>query len=375
MAAPDPYSGTPEEFNATHWKECVANFRPSGTNSFSQTGGEAALTGYVPAARVRGALRFLIGYNNTETVASFGTAPYTSTKLIQRTNPVCHPRYPNLVCTSAAEEEFKPADYIQGGQTRLKVAANTGVLAGTSIGNRAQYKWAKITARFQPIPYDLASDEGINREVEWQRNTWVDLEPRIEFLSLDGFQLIVAEGESNTAPLTNPKGTAFPAPFGQILVKPDIVVRWYLVPSRFVFGLGNFPDKIIAGMGKVNSASFMAFPAGTLLLLGAKMTRYPWPLQDGTEGSHVYNIEFMMSYFNPTKGKSADVQITTNLGHNNTPWRGNTLDADGNVVITAGDTNAGKWFLATRTGGSGVASVDPRLIEEFDFNLLFRSAL
>lgn len=376
MAAPDPYAGTVEEFTAAHWKEVVANFRPSGANSFSQTSGEAVLVGLVPAARVRGALRFLIGYNNVETVATFGTAPDTSTQLIQRTNPVYHPRYTNLVCTSAAEEEFKPTGaYVGGGAAArsLKAPSNSTVLSATDLLFRTNYEWAKITARFQPIPYDLAADEGIDRQAaEWQRNVWVDLEPRTEFLSLDGFRLIFSEGEGNTAPLTNPKGTEFPAPFGQILVKPDIVVRWYLVPGGFVMGTNSsFPTKIVAGLGKVNASSFLAYPAGTLLFLGAKMTRHPWTLRAGTEGGFLYSIEFMMSYFDPPKGKTGDAQIVTNRGHNNMPWRGTAEEG----ALVAGDTNAGKWFLATRTGGSGTIAVDPRLIEEYDFNLLFRSAL
>ncbi|TXH99558.1 MAG: hypothetical protein E6Q76_19610 [Rhizobium sp.] len=373
MAAPDPYAGTSEEFTALHWLECVQSFRPSGANSFSQTSGEAVLTGYVPAARVRGALRFLVGYNNVETVATFGTPPYTSTRLIQRTNPVYHPRYTRLICTNAAEEEFKPGDYMPGFGTRLKAGSNPRRIAATDLGARALYKWAKITARFQPPPYELAGDEGIDRQAaEWQRNVTIDVEPRIEFLSLDGFKLIIAEGETNTAPLTNPKGKEFPAPFGQILVKPDVVVRWFLVPSSFVMGAsGSLPDKILACCGKVNSTSFLSCPAGTLLMLGAKMQRFPWPLADGTEPAFVYNIDFMLNYFNPSKGKTGDAQITTNLGHNNAPWRGNAVEGG----IVAGDTNAGKWFLATRTGGNGASSVDPRLIEDIDLNLLFRSAL
>jgi hypothetical protein len=360
MAAPDPLSGTIEEFTATDWKECVANFRPSGPNSFSPESGEAALTGVVPAHKVRGAMRFLLGYNNTETVAD--------KVYIQRTNPVYHPRYERMVCTSAAEEEFKPQSKTASLSTphTLKTPAVAAVSAAKSLGFRTGYTHAHITARFQPIPWELAEDS-IDREHEYQRNTWIDIEPRIEVLSLDGFKLIFAEGESNTPPVSNPKGKEYPAPFGQILVKPDVTMYWKSVPKRFLMPLG-LPRNVLAALGKVNDDSFNGFAKGTLLLMGAKLTRTPWALALGTEDPWNYQVMLAFSYFKPPKGKSADTQIDTNHGHNNMPWRGLAVEG----ALTAGDTNAGKWFLATRTGGSGVASVDPRLIEEASFPTIFR---
>ncbi|AMV24601.1 hypothetical protein VT84_09410 [Gemmata sp. SH-PL17] len=360
MPAPDPLAAGPEAFDASHWKEAVRNFRPSGANSFSSTGAEAVLEGIISGDRVRGALRFFLGYNAVQYLAG--------TYLIQRTNPAYHPRYTRLICTSVAEEEFKPGTKTLSSQTRLKVPANGFALAATNVGNRAAYQYAKITARFTPLVHNLFQDDQIDRLAqEWKRNVWVDVEPRIEFLSLDGFTLKFAEGESNAPPVSNPKGTDYPAPFGQILVKPDIVLHWGAVPSDFVLKTDtDLPKNILDGMGKVNRDEFRGYPAGTLLLLGAKLNRVPWALAMGTESAYVYNIELLMNYFNPTKGKASGFNITTNLGHNNMPWRGPS-------PVVAGDTNSGKWFLATRTGGSGAASVDPRLVEDYDYIKLFQS--
>lgn len=364
MPAPDPLAGTPEEFTIADWKECVGNFRASGPNSFSAESGEASLTGYVPAAKVRGALRFFLGYS---------TVPQAGPRLIQRTNPVYHPRYTNLVCTGAAEEEFAPD---AGG---LKKQANNSLdyggsplLAAPKVTHRSGYKRARVTLRFQPVPYQLASDADIDdlpgsrADNEHERNTWIEVDPKVETISLDGFTLRYAEGQANTPPLTNPFGKDFPAPFGQLLAKPDLVFNWKSVPKRFLESAGgpsDLPVNIVNCLGKVNDAAFRGYAAGTLLLLGAKMAKVPWPLAMGSETSWNYNVTFMFSFFDPPKGKTGDVQIVTNRGHNNLPYRGE---------LAAGDTNAGRWFLATRTGGAGVAAVDPRLLEESSFLTMFR---
>lgn len=370
MAAPDPLPPD-EQFTAADWKEAVANFRPSGPNSFSQEGGEAGLTGLIRAIKVRGCLRFMLGYNNVTLAAP---------KLIQRTNPIFHPRYTNMVCTNASEDEFSPGHKHQGDVLPLKTPSNPPTNAGTDIKFRTGYEWARVTARFQPIQWELASDDGIDRLAgEDQRNVWTDLVPRTEFLSLDGYQLLFAEGQANTPPLTNPKGKAFPAPFGQILVKPDVEFHWKHVPERFVM-LNSLPANIMRCLGKLNHDAFRGFAKGTLLLLGAKMTRTMWPLAAGTESLYNYQISLAASVFDPPKGKSADAVVVTERGHNNMPWRG-TADAG---ALTAGDFNAGKWFLATRTGGDAAIALggdgsditaDPRLIPYANFQTMFQQAV
>ncbi len=391
MAAPDPYVATEEEFTIADWKEAVANFRPGSGNSFSRESGEASLTGYIPAVKLRGALRFFLGYDNVS-----GTPKY-----INRTNPVYHPFYTNLVCTNAGEEEFKPSDYRAGVGRILKVAAKSAldysgspIFVAPKCTHRTAYTKARVTLRFQPVQWGFAEDGSIDRDHEYQRNTYPEFEPRTELLSLDGYQLIFAEGESCPGPLTNPKGAAVPAPFGQILVKPDIVFHWKHVPESFVM-LNGLPTKILEAMGKVNATAWRGYAAGTLLLVGAKMVRTPWSLAAGTEDLFNYQIALFMSHFNPTKGKTGNTAapITDNLGHNNLPWQGLAHGAavrEGAIaagllgaITNAGDTNAGKWFLATRTGGNGALALDgsgkditsdPRLIEAAEFKRIFWAA-
>ncbi len=397
MSAPDPYAGTEEEFTIADWKEVVANFRPGSGNSFSRRSGEASLTGLIPSVKLRGALRFFLGYDNVS-----GTPKY-----INRTNPVYHPLYTNLICTNAGEEEFSPGDYRAGVGRVLKVAAKSALsYSGSPIfvaprcTHRTAYKKARVTLRFQPVEWGFAEDGGsggggeFDRDHEYQRNTYPEFEPRTEVLSLDGYQLIFAEGENCPGLLTSPKGAAVPAPFGQLLVKPDLVFHWRNVPENFLMQNG-LPTKILEAVGKVNATAWRGYPAGTLLLVGAKLIRTPWGLAAGTESLFNYDVALLMSYFNPTKGKTGNpaVPITDNLGHNNLPWQGLAQGAairDGAIaagllgaITKAGDTNAGKWFLATRTGGNAALTLDGsgkditsdlRLIEAAEFKRIFWAA-
>lgn len=369
MAAPDPLRGTPEEFTHQHWREAVASFRPSGANLVSRQKAEAALVGYIDAVKIRGCLRYCLGYNAIKhNTGSAGTT-------MHRTNPVYHPLYPELYCTGTAEEEFSPTRGNVGVATpkvlgsipapALRDATTVGLGGGSTFLQpvRGKYRAAKVTLRFEPLLGRLLNDEHhlVADHAEYQRNTWIDQEPRVDVVSLSGFQLRYTEGTGLPAGYSSPFTKTYPAEIGQIIVKSDVRVTWRDVPEEYLFGQDDaaslasggakIPTRILYRLGTVNDDTFMGYARGTLALMGARLARTPWPLwvnlkepQDAFESKWEYTVEFLMTHFDPNKGFTGNpaAKITTNRGWNNSIWRG---DLSG-----AADGNAGMWFLATYDG-------------------------
>lgn len=411
MAAPNPYSGGVEDFDPdNHWGsvpglpdvrtytgESIGSFDPSGEGIYSAEAGEESMIGVVDSSRVRGFMRYCLGYNNMAT---------SGTYRLQRTNPICHPRFTNLVCTGVSHRPFKPRrsdaeTTVLLGTTnnKLKLSRNdgtSGVVCSAEIGGGtahtfpyyAGYQKELCTIRFSPAPYRYAQDADIT--YEYHRNTIIDTEPRTEVLTLSGYQVIYAEGGSNTGNLTNAKGKSAPGDLYQVLVRPDIKVTWFQVPEKFLTTnttIGQmYPNKILAGLGKVNNATWLTYPKGTLLFNGARLTRKPWALAAGgsaagtpptdlRESVFNYDVEFLFSYFNPVKGYDTDAQITNadTYGHNCLPYRGEPTG----TTIATDDLNAGRWFFATYSGqlnSIGTANGSRGLLEYTSFNNLFSSA-
>lgn len=424
MSAPNPYGGTDEDFDpTTHWGsfpgptpgrtytgESVASHDPSGEGFYSQEAGEESITGVIDSKRLRGFLRYCLGYNNMTTASSY---------MLQRTNPICHPRFTNLVCTGVAHRPFRPIRQTAvSGSTnqKLKLPRNddfTGVVAVTEAGPGstphtfpyfAGYDKEQVTLRFSPAPYRFAVDDASLKE--YQRNTIIDTEPRTEVLTLSGFQMIYAEGNGNTAPITNPYPKVAPGELGQVLIKPDVKISWFRVPEKFISqnsinAPGQlYPSKILRALGKVNKTDWISYKKGTLLFSGVHFMRKPWSLAAGgggvteypanaRESIFNYDVEFLFTHFDPPKGYHNNALIvdgtvlgtgTTGAdtrGHNCLPYRGEPTGA----LIASDDKNAGKWFIATYSGqanyiGNPVDAANPgskTLYEYSNFDNIFDS--
>lgn len=362
MPVTDPYAGSFEYFSATMWKEFVASHRPSGENIFSKKSGEASLAGFVPSASLKAAMRFMLGYEQVTSSAPFR---------LMRKNPIRHPYYEQLWCNGVAEVEFKPDATNRAAIKKMSQAV--GVNKPAALQYRGGYKYAKLVVRFGPT--DVTFREDVDPDypnlsadrLEYRRNVCIDMEPRTETLE-SKFVYKFAEGENCPAPYTNPKGAEVVAEQAQILVKPDVVVRWKDVPEDFIMLQGTKkPGNILFTLGRVNKFAFLGFEEGVLLLVAAKLTRYPWTLKPraglpgaALESEYLYDVEYLMSYFDPVKGFTGNppVQITGNLGHNNFPFRGN---------VAAVDPNAGQWFYASL---SGTLNGQP-LYQYVDYKYLF----
>lgn len=375
----DPLAGTPEEFTAAHWSETVGARHTGGEDHFSPDGdGESVLAGLVDNTRLRGAYRFCCGYNLVEG-AGDGVE-------LRRALPIRHPRWEELRCTAVSGRPFKP------GSTGAPAAPSTVLKqyvpnAPTlpTFAYFSRYRRANIFVQFRPTEYDCYDDTNIlyyqvvssggapqyTIKREWLRFSEPSFEPRIQELSLEGFKLVYQEGAGNTAPVSNPQGTEFPAPFGQITVKSDFQLVTHRLPQDFLFpGTSLLPTNVLRALGKVNRFDWNGYPAGTLLFIAARLARKRWSLRAGTEQGFLWRLEAHFSHFDPTKGYHGNAPVTSRRGWNNFPFRG-TLAA-GTELPSAGDKNAGKWFFAVRTAGTSTdEAVDPPLIESADFAWIY----
>jgi hypothetical protein len=390
MAAPDPLRGSAEEFSGIDWQQAVKSMEPAGDDTFSKTHGEGKLIGYVSEPRTRGALRFALGFDAVQpAVGTPDAADFVPARLL-RTNPVPHPLYPTLFCTSAAAVGLAPDG--QGGVQSVKAPGRAGApqppenrLGGGVDGFRAKYKRSRLSLRFEPLPYDLQTD--IFTTSERERNVIWDQEPRTEMLSLSGFTMTYAEG-SNLPVLTHssPSGKAYPAEVGQVLVKSDCRLTWFGVPERWLMFPGTKkPTRLLARLGTLNSADFFGYARGTLMFSAVKLTRYPWtlrvdplvPAADAVESTHHYTVEMIFSWFDPPRGFTnpgtgvATPLATTapnNAGWNCLPWRGHVIP-----LVRPTDGNAGRWFFSSYDG-SPPAAGGKTMFEYSDFTKAFDAA-
>lgn len=395
MAAPDPLRGTAEEFSGSDWRQVVGKMEPAGDSSFSATHGEAALVGLVSEEKTRGALRFALGWDAVEpAVGTPGDPGFVPARLL-RTNPVPHPKYPELWATGASELGLAP-----DGQGALRTTKTFGLVApllpaenrlgGGVTGQRAKYRESRVGLRFEPLPYELQTD--LFTTIEHQRNVVFDQESRAEILSLSGFTLTYAEGSdlpfathSSPAGAVGPPAAAkqpVPAETGQILVKSDCTLTWYRVPERWLFFPGTRkPTRMLARLGTLNSDTFFGYARGTLLFSSLKLTRFPWTLRAGPkagdtalESRHHYQAQIGLTWFDPPRGftgvggaaQPLDTIAPQNKGWNCKPWRGSV------VAGRPTDANAGKWFFATWDGNPPPGGVGQH--DYTDFAKIFDAA-
>jgi hypothetical protein len=402
MAAPNPYQGTPEDFGAADWKEFCRAWSP-GTGTFTHSGAEQALVGFVPEAKELAAIRYMLGY---------GAIGVGSTRSLLRTAPVAHPKYPNLFCTGVSTAPYQPdarlsASFSVDGRGIRRPNKNTNPDGGRPLPYFTGYRNTQLTLHFEPLTFSMEEDTGgtlvgggggssvTNGNFEYRRWCTWDLQPRVETLALDGSSLAFAEGDGNTAPTSRPIGERFPAEVGKLIVKADLTVKWHMVPADWVETPNRIPHKILKGLGKVNRYSFgdtgatfsapagtlLDYPVGTLLFSACKIDRRPNTLYHpgtaasltlGRESKTLLDVEFLFSFFDPPKGRDSNAVIDTDRGHNNFLWRGAQDRATGALVT--GDKNAGKWFLATYSGSKGTSgNPEPRLFDPFNFAMLFDS--
>lgn len=181
-------------------------------------------------------------------------------------------------------------------------------------GVTASFKYLQCRVNYEAPPYAILAD-GVP---EYLRFVVLTSEPNSEFLT--------RRYGSYRWPAGTPNLTSYVLAEGipQLLIKERLVFTWIQVPDDGFFTNGGqaypgaVPQKAIDGLGKVNSAEFYGYPAGTLLLEGFRLTPVAMPIlpsiigKDNFDGypQRAWNVDYYVTLFNPPP---AD---TNKRGHN-----------------------------------------------------------
>ncbi len=322
-----------DTFTKSDWKEAIETTQPGGGEAFSLESGEAVIVVEIPWLKARSFIRFTLGWSYAD-----NGSPYR----LRRENPQAHPRFPWLTASTVSFGSVSPVG-VAGVGTKVD---------GIYTGDVPVAKYARIlaTVRFVDRPWQFLTDADASTPArESLRNTYFDLSPSIEVLSAEGLNNI--KFAFSPGPPTGPPNTAIPAPFGTLMSKVNYSLNWMWVPQEYISnGTVFYPTKIMSCVGRVNSADFKGFPAGTLLLQAPTFQRFRFPLPGVTPFDNFfgYNIRFPLQYFDPTRGPVVGGPTPPLRGHQLIPWR-STL----------------QWFGCLREDGTS------RLYPEADFATLF----
>jgi hypothetical protein len=227
-------------------------------------------------------------------------APYT----LSRTPPLQHPRYPRCWCTRVAVQPWVidpgHVDVIPEGQPYA------GNIMGT-YGPYPPYKYTRLLCTFQATRAQLYTDAKI---------------AGAPFNGAESYRYVVEERELGIETLQLPQGafqywTGTPdIPAGNDIprVRPTVALgkevlkwTWLDVPANWLLQTGTGQAKnLLAGIGKVNSATFHGYLEGTLLALPPKYTPQDAPVDgfalgigDPTVNATYYKVEFFFEYLEP----------------------------------------------------------------------------
>lgn len=345
--------------NAGDWLEVIDGGASPSSTHLSNDAQEAQLVGYIPWNKQRSAARWFLGF-------AYADNNYS----LHRDNPEAHPLFPWLYASEISFTPFNPMINQDNPDQPLQFVSPWFGNQLVAI-NVANYRLAICTVKFRNFRYSFLDDSDIlDPRMEWMRNVYLDLEPKVEALSADGIgQLVYAEtGAGGGPPLPNfgtnpPAVKGFPAPVAELLGKSTFTLNWVNVPFEYLSAEDDYfyPSNIMACLGKVNSANFPyessdPFLPGQLLFDGVKFHQKVFPVASADPSSPLVSVDVAVSlqYFNPPKGNLT----SSYYGHNLMPWRGQPNDPLG-----------GKYFYCTRGGHL----TDPPLLQSADFNQVFVS--
>ncbi|NCW80336.1 MAG: hypothetical protein EBV68_00480 [Betaproteobacteria bacterium] len=343
----DVYPEDPDdEFDLVDdWKERIDSLAP-GTESFSLEAGEATTPIQIPWNKARDALRKILGFDYADKAAPWA---------LHRENPTYHGRFPWLTAANCTFQGVEPSYNDSQGGFLVE-----GLFDNPPSPYVAKYSTIFGTVRFRDVPWEIRPDSSTPTAAdEIKRNVYFDCDPSIEVLSAEGASFLkFIEG----TPAADPATSSVPAPLGTLLAKTNFILNWMRVPHDYISDDPNIlnPVKILACVGRVNSAAFGPFTRpGTLLMMPPKFERFRYPVctVDGISNFFGWNVRIPLQYFNPDKGVANTPPGTSPYyGHNLMPYRADL-----------------KWYMAIRGPGTTVTT-DNTFLPQADFNDIFRHA-
>jgi hypothetical protein len=285
------------------WAEYISNKSATTDSQFSYgAGNQTTMSILVNDADVEQAVADLLGSQEMD--------PNVHGQL-NRVIPMTHPRF-----------HWMFAERITGAHPIRFTDKRQGF--GTS--KYAAYAARVLTVLFTQPKYSIFSDAQLDLRYgaprqEWRRFIEFVHQPASFLLSRETGSFTFTEGGGGTAPTANT--TVVPGNQTQFLSQLDITAIWHKVPQAGLFDNGGTgrPTGLLSALNTVNSASFMGYPAGTLLFKAFRLQPLEDPVSptafglnvNNGEASVVYDVELGFSYFDPPQGGTA-------RGWNLAPW-------------------------------------------------------
>lgn len=339
--------------NPLDWSEPAAQgeaTEPGG--SWARDDASVTLIGDVPAAKKYDARRKMLGYAYADAATPWA---------MHRVNPLPHNEERMLRCVIADIAGYNPYGAVQpDATTKAGYPApylTPSPLPGTILLPRiSTYTRAKCTLKFKPHAYPFIEDADMvsGGLSEVYRNTafFDSCDPLLELLLTDTQAPFLEWAETAAGGPT--VGAKITAQMPEYVQKASFVAVWYGVPQDYIIDstvTSYIPSKIMAGMGKVNDATWYGFPAGTLRLEAPRFRKSVQAVIRLDPTAATYRIPFSFDVSLPFTYLNPDTSLTSPLYHG---W---------NVFPYGPD---GKWYSIRRTG-----SAHGPYFPSYDFNKLF----
>ena len=298
--------------------EKVDNYSP-GTDSLSTDQANAQLVVDVPWELGDLAAYHFLGYQ------------YVVGTQLKRQPPLMHPTFSHLRCrqiVNAQGYKWRGEDTVQP----------ESLGPSTPRPNYARYDNYRLTLNFAPVPFSIRSDDQISADNgEWTRWVWIRSEGNVESIFVDGGTGSSGGNwkfKSEGVDASGAKVGALPFAGGRAMpyAMPKILATWFDVPIEFISKTGTpyIYDNIYAGLMRVNDATFLGFPAQTLLMDNPIIDLRPNPVPStiSETPSFLANITFVWHYLNPSTdqlGYKAGGGRITSVGHNMAISKSNNL--------------------------------------------------
>lgn len=280
--------------------------------------------------------------------ATLGTAYCEGTRL-RRILPFRHPQYSSCYArriTGMRGIGPREGDTLKAGYAETTLYGGSQLNAGW-MG----FKKYELTIEYENIPWRVVGDEA--EEVEYARNTLLEIAPTVEQITIAAGNMAWAENSDGGG---TEAGDPFQSDYSVIIPAQTLTLKWLDVPADFISPDSGYSfPKLQNTQGCVNSDTFLGRAPGTLLLKTVELVRKVSPLFEVVSGYYrpvvLYDVTFVMSYFDPPKGNA----LSAFRGHNLVPTR-RGVATDGVV-----------YLLATRDGTTS----GPKLYRERSFASLF----
>ncbi len=286
------------------WIERIDDNSPGG-DEFSSKFARSTLFAYVPdnADVMFDFINSVLGYSYVD-----GTS---GSYRLKRVNPIQHPKYRNLWASRIVDSRG-----IQYEQRTTNAA-----IQSPALKDYASYDRRLCAVEFAPVRWSIKSDDDVKTGTageaqEWTRNVEYDANPKVYDVSItpENQQFFYQEGP--------PANKGFQGEINYLEVKTSLTLKWRNIPEFWVLNTRDYdfglPTKISAAAGRVNSATWAGYPAGTLLLLEPEIDRYLSGTLysiDGKDPKMMCDVMLPIIHFDPPN-------LGTYKGHNLKPWWG-----------------------------------------------------